>query len=222
MRHRFGRVGVGAVGHAAFFGKVGGVSSGSGVAFDIPPLVPISSAYCVVGALVVATPFLVIEGALGGDGSFSGEVVGDVLEKLADDALAPEVLRHGLTDPERHYISDFSLDLSFSETWHRDRAFGGELEYSAFMLGVRFGGPRRYVPRYYVCGGFGWFDFDFDNRPDAGVPGPYVGAGLEVFPRENLSLALDWKGHFFFGDDDAGAPVDGGASQTSLLFSWYW
>jgi hypothetical protein len=203
VRERFGRVGVGVVGHASFFGDVGGLSSGTGVVVDIPPLVPINTvSYLGWAAMAQGAP------------SF--------LEELREQTLTAEAVQSGVTFPYRRYVSEFSLDLSVSDTAHRDESFGGELDYTGVMIGVRLGGPRYRVPRYYVCGGFGWFDFDYDNRPDAGVPGPYVGAGLEVFPRENLSLALDWRGHFYFGEDDAGAPVDGGASQTSLVFSWYW
>jgi len=220
--YRFGRIGVGVVAHSGFFGGVKGVSSGTGVVIDVPPLVPVISAIYLLGTVAVAVPLFIAEGSVGGDGSFAREVVGDVSAGLAESVLTPEALGHGLEFPERRYISEFSLDASYAGTWHHDRAFGGDLEYSAFLIGVRFGGPRRYVPRYYVCGGFGWFDFDYDNRPNASLPGPYVGGGLEVFPNESLSLALDWRGHFFFGDDDARARVEGGASQTSLVFSWYW
>ena len=204
MRERFGRVGVGAVCHASFFGKVEGLSSGSGIVFDIPPLVPINTVTYLIWA------------GLGG----SPEAIEDLRKQLLD----PSVLQDSVSFPYRRYVSDFALDFSGSDTSHRDEAFGGELDYTALMIGARLGGPRYRVPRYYLRGGFGWFDFEYDNRPDAGVPGAYVGAGLESFfeDYEGLSVALDWRGHFFFGDDDAGAPVDGGASQTSLVLSWYW
>lgn len=203
-RLRFGRVGVGVVGHAGFFGEVGGLSSGSGIVIDIPPLVP-----------VYTVTYLGWAMAAGGEAP-------RFMEELREQLLSTKALQDGVSVPYGRYISDFALDLSVSDTLHRDKAFGGELDYTALMIGVRLGGPRYRVPRYYVRGGFGWFDFDYDNRPDAGLPGPYVGAGLEVFPNERLSLAIDWRGHFFFGDDDSGAPVSGGASQTSLVVSWYW
>ncbi|MHC5056088.1 MAG: hypothetical protein ACYTKD_15390, partial [Planctomycetota bacterium] len=62
MRYRFGRVGTGVVGHASFFGEVGGLSSGAGVVIDFPPLVPVNSAVCILGTAVVTAPFWIIEG----------------------------------------------------------------------------------------------------------------------------------------------------------------
>ena len=56
---------MGVVCDTSFFGEVGGLSSGTGVVFDIPPLVPVNYAYCVLGTVVVLAPFLAIEAALG-------------------------------------------------------------------------------------------------------------------------------------------------------------
>ena len=200
----FGYASLGAVVHADFFGQIKGLDSGSGFTVTVPPLAP---AVFVFYAIAVAD---VLEG---GDGAG--------FDLLAD-AAGEEAFTSGFRDPTRRYISDFSIDLSFATSRHQDRDFGGSLDYWSILLGVRLAGPRRYVPRYYFSGGLGWYSFDYDNRPNAGVPGPYWGAGLELFHGPHLALGVDYKFHYYFGDDDAGVPVDGGARQLGVLMSFYW
>jgi hypothetical protein len=197
----FGRASIGAVVRADFFGKIDGLGSGTGFSIDLPPFAPVALALACVD---IAAAF---EGA--NNTAFSS-IAGE------------EVWQSGISDPTRYVVSDFSMDFSFSRTTHRDLYFGGGLDYTSVMLGVRLAGPRRYVPRYYITGGWGWYDFAYDARPDAGVTGPYVGAGLEVLPNRSLSLAVDYKAHFYFGDDDDGVPVDGGARQLAVTVGLYW
>ncbi len=196
----FGRASIGAVVRADFFGNVDGLGSGTGFSIDLPPFAPVA----------LALTCIDIAAALDG------------VDVGLSYAVGPEVWQSGISDPTRYVVSDFSMDFSFSRTTHRDLAFGGGLDYTSVMLGVRLAGPRRYVPRYYITGGWGWYDFDYDARTDADVHGPYVGAGLEVLPTRALSIALDYKAHFYFGDDDAGVPVDGGARQLAVTMGLYW
>jgi hypothetical protein len=196
----FGRASIGAVVQADFFGKVDGIGDGTGFAIDLPPFAPV--------ALVLTGIDIAV--ALEGGNMGVSYMVGE------------EAWQSGFSDPTRYVVSDFSMDFGFSLTTHDDEAFGGKLDYTSVMLGVRLAGPRRYVPRYYLTGGWGWYDFDFDSRPDADVHGPYAGAGLEVMPNRNLSLAVDYKAHFYFGEDDMGVPMDGGARQVAVTMGLYW
>ncbi|MHC5054847.1 MAG: outer membrane protein [Planctomycetota bacterium] len=196
----FGRASIGAVVHADFFGKVDGLDPGTGFSIDLPPFAPVA----------LALTCIDIAAALEG------------VDVGLSYAVGPEVWQSGVSDPTRYVVSDFSMDFSFSLTTHDDEASGGKLDYTSLMVGVRLAGPRRYVPRYYLTGGWGWYDFDFDSRPDADVHGPYAGAGLEIMPSRNLSVALDFKAHFYFGDDDAGVAMDGGARQVAVTMGLYW
>ncbi len=206
-RGGFGYASAGAIAHARFFGEITGLEPGTGVTFTVPPLAP--------AAFVLTTVMFVAELEAGGSGDLTGAVAG---------TFGKEAYLSGVSDPSKQYISDFSIDLSFSLARHRDSAFGGSLTYTAWLLGVRLAGPRRYVPRYYLTGGWGWYGFQYDSpaRANAAIGGPYWGFGLEMFPGPRLALGVEYKMHFYFGSDEAGVPVDGGVMQLAAFVSAYW
>ncbi len=197
----FGYISAGFIARADFHGEINGIEPGTGgtVTFTLAP-----------GILV---GFLAIAAALAAGGAPSGLALGGPEGGMWDS---------GFSDPERVVISEFSVDFTFSGTHHRDRDYGGSLDYSAFLLGVRLGGPRRYSPRYYFTGGWGVYGFNYDNRPDAHVHGPYIGGGLEIFADPSVTVGVDYKAHYFIGDDDAGVLVDGFAGQLALVLPGYW
>jgi hypothetical protein len=203
----FGYASIGYLVHADFFGNIEGVDSGTGLAITVPPLAP---AAFVLTAVVVAVE---LEGGGGGD-----------LTAAVIDSLPEETVLSGWSDPNRVYISDFSVDLTYSTSRHDDLDHGGSLEYSAWLVGLRLAGPRRYLPRYYLSGGWGFYDLEYDAaaRADADVGGPYLGLGFEILANPNVAFAIEYKSHFYFGDDDAGVPLDGGHRQFGLLMCAYW
>ena len=52
--------------------------------------------------------------------------------------------------------------------------------------------------------------------------GPYWGLGLEFFFDENAAFGVEYRMHFYFGDDQAGVPVDGGHRQVAVSVAAYW
>ncbi len=208
LYNNFGYFSVGAVAHAKFFGEIKGLDSGSGFTITVPPIVPL--------AFMCVATVAIIEAYGEGDGSLTAGAA-----SAFDD---PAIWRSGVIDPRHHVITDFSLDLSYSSTRHNDTAFGGSLDYDAVILGVRFAGPRRFVPRYYFVAGYGlyYFDYTAPERVDASVGGPYWGGGLELCSGSPFSFAVDYKVHHYFGDDDEGEPVEGGVGQLAILMSLYW
>ena len=133
-------------------------------------------------------------------------------------------LDSGFSDPRRRVLSDLSVDLSFMSTSHADQTYGGRLSYTAGRIGVRVGGNRRIRPRPFICGGWGWYSFDFDSlqRSDAFVSGPWCGAGAEFFVTKGFAVALDGRAHFSFGEDDDGRLLDGGLAYGNVSVSFYW
>jgi len=205
----FGSFSIGYVTNASFYGNVDGLGTGSG----FTTTVPLSKGVLAVAAVTV---LLVAAAAAAGDGS-------DInLGPGGGGGTDPEFWHSGVSDQSREIISDLSFDFTLSRTWFKDELAGGDLDYFAFLFGLRLGGPRRYKPRYYFTGGYGYYSFGYDNRADARVTGPYVGGGLEWFPDSNVALNLDYKVHYYFGDDDAGDPVDGACGQLSAQIAWYW
>ncbi len=210
----FGYVSAGFIARADFHGDINGIDPGTGATVTLP-LGPGVVAIVVVVAMAAA----IADGtASGGDGNAF-----DFIDGLLDMG-GPEsgVWDSGFSDPQRMVISEFALDFTISGTHHRDRAAGGSLDYSAFLLGVRLGGPRRYSPRYYFTGGWGGYRFNYDNRPDAHVHGPYLGGGLELFADPGVTVGVDYKAHYFIGDDDAGVLVDGFTGQLGIVLTGYW
>jgi len=205
----FGSFSLGYVARADFLGNVDGLDHGSG----FTTTVPLSRGMLAVAAVTV---LLVAVAAAAGDGTGI-----DIGSPGAGD-VDPSFWHSGVSDQSREVISDLSFDFTFSRTWYEDELYGGELDYFAFLLGLRLGGPRRYRPRYYFTGGYGYYSFGYDNRPDARVTGPYVGGGLEWFPEPDVALNIDYKVHYYFGDDDLGVPVDGACGQLSAQIAWYW
>ncbi len=199
---KFGYFSAGIIAYADFFGEIDGVGPGTGVTFYMPPGAPV--------ALALALPTLAL-----GDFELTAFAVDGLLKKTP-------LGISGVSEPSRRYLSDFSVDLSFSYSRHEDLAYGGALDYTSLLIGIRLAGPRNRVPRYYLCGGVGLHGFRYDRRPDALVFGPYWGFGLENFVTETCALGLEYRMHFYFGDDEAGVPVDGGARQLAALLSWYW
>jgi len=210
----FGCLSAGAIVHADFYGNVDGLGPGHGGTLTFP----LSEGVVTTAAVVVIVAAVAVALADGG-GDLSG--LGDFVSAAGDGCDADD-WHSGFGDPTREIISELSFDFTFSGTRHQDRAFGGKLDYFAFLLGMRLGGPRRYRPRYYLSGGWGVYSFNYDNRPYARVTGPYVGGGLELFPNPDVALGLDYKVHYYFGDDDAGVPVDGACGQFAAQVTWYW
>ncbi len=225
---RFGYSAVGVIPYSHFFGNVRGLSPGEGVTIYFPPLVPVQYVGVFAVAAVVTLPLAALEAALTGEVSEdSVQLFQETAEGLVEEMITLESTRSGfggaLSDVTYDILSDFSFDMAINFSRHTDDDYGGALNYTGILLGVRLAGPRRYVPRYYVCGGLGWYWFDFDNRPDASVPGPYVGVGAEFFtPGDAMVLGIEYRANFYFGDDEAGDPVDGGQGQLSLLLASYW
>ncbi|MHC5058527.1 MAG: hypothetical protein ACYTKD_28040 [Planctomycetota bacterium] len=215
-QRRFGYFSVG-LARADFFGDVKGVDGGTGVTVYAPPMIPVSFA-AVAGAVVTGIVGGAVEARIRDELSEEGfEVDPDpeltsgfmesTLHDIGNTMLTTEGMKSGVSDSRRRYVSDFSVDLSVSHTVHNDLAYGGDLEFTSWLLGVRLAGPRRYRPRYYACGGVGWHSLDCDLRPDADVFGPYAGGGLELFVSENTALGLEYRAVFFFGEDGDGIPV---------------
>ncbi len=192
------------VAYADFFGEVKGLELGTGTSITLP----IPPWLFVFGVLIVLSE---------GDIDLSGIEI-DIEGDPAD------VWASGWVDAKRYVVSEFSMDVTVSPGRHRDLLEGGSLDYSALLLGVRLAGPRWRVPRYYVSGGYGWYAFDYSApaRADAHLGGPYLGLGLELFLAEHLSVALDYKMHFYFGEDLAGDLVDGGYRQVGVQLSLNW
>lgn len=202
----FGYLSIGAIARADFFGNVDGLEPGTGGTVTFP----LSEGVLAVAAVTV----LLVAAAVAAEGELDLSGLGGPSREGTWDS--------GISDPSRVVISECSFDFTMSRTWHEDKLFGGQLDYFAFLLGMRLGGPRRYVPRYYFSGGYGFYSFGYDNRPDARVTGPYVGGGLEVFADPGMTLGLDYKVHYYFGDDEEGDPVDGACGQLSANITWYW
>jgi hypothetical protein len=204
----FGSFSVGYVTRADFLGNVDGLGTGSGLTTTIP----LSEGILAVAFVTV----LLVAVAAASDGSHVD------LGGVGPGGGSSSDWHSGVSDQSREIISDLSFDFTISRTWFEDEQFGGDLDYFAFLFGVRLGGPRRYKPRYYFTGGYGYYSFGYDNRPDARVTGPYLGGGLEWFPDSSVALGLDYKVHYYFGDDEAGVPVDGANGQLSAQITWYW
>jgi len=203
----FGSFSIGYVANADFFGNVDGLGTGSGFTTTIP----LSE-----GILAVAAVTVIIAAVAAASGG------GDIDLSGVGSGSDPTTWHSGISDQSREIISDLSFDFTLSRTWFEDQLAGGDLDYFAFLFGIRLGGPRRYRPRYYFTGGYGYYSFGYDNRADARVTGPYVGGGLELFADSNVALGLDYKVHYYFGDDEAGVPVDGACGQFSAQVTWYW
>lgn len=216
----FGYVGLGYTAYADFFGQIKGLEPGAGFTVTVPPFMP--AAFVLAGAAVAWDIAMLCAAAESGSNDIP---LIDPAAVLAECADAGGFLA-GVADPSRHIISEFSIDLSYSCSTHHDNDAGGELTYQAILLGIRLGGPRQYVPRYYLCGGYGYFIFDYEADPpsryDAYVWGPYWGFGLEIFPGPSVSLGFEFKMHFYFGEDESGKPVDGGHRQIAACMTMYW
>jgi hypothetical protein len=223
---RFGSLSVGIIPRADFYGNIDGLEPGHGATVTFPLSKGIVASAVVV-VIVAALAYALAEGGGGswsggggGGGGWSGSGGGSGGPVSGEEESS--FWHSGVGDQSHEIISELSFDFTFSGTRHQDRDFGGKLDYFAFLLGMRLGGPRRYVPRYYLSGGWGVYSFNYDNRAYARVTGPYVGGGLEWFPQPDVALGLDYKVHYYFGDDDAGVPVDGACGQLSAQATLYW
>lgn len=131
--------------------------------------------------------------------------------------------KSGMIDKRAAVFSDLAVDFTLSYSEHRDTASGGMLKYTSGLVGVRLGGWRAYIPRWYLTGGIGIHDLRFENRPNANVGGPYFGAGLEFFLGDgNHALALDYKASFYLWSDSDDPVLNGGSQGFSVLLSLYW
>ncbi len=131
--------------------------------------------------------------------------------------------KSGMVDKRAAVFSDVAVDFTLSYSEHRDTASGGMLKYTSGLVGVRLGGWRAYIPRWYLTGGVGIHDLRFDNRPNANAAGPYFGAGLEFFlGNGNQALALDYKASFYLWNDSDDPVLSGGSQGFSVLLSLYW
>ena len=201
----FGYVSAGYVARADLYGEIDGIEPGTGWTVTLP-LAP--------GTLYVALVAVLVLAAAEGGGDLSG------LDFVAG---SDEVIWHsGMSDPRHFVISELSFDLTFSTSRHRDSQEGGSLDYSAFLVGMRLGGPRRYVPRYYFTGGWGWYGFRYDERTEAHVTGPYMGGGLELFADPRITFGVDYKVHYCLGEDEDDEPVDAAMGLLTANVTWYW
>ena len=206
----FGYLSGGVVARSEFFGDVKGVEPGTGLTFTVPPLAP---------ATFALTTVVVLGLAGGGDGEVFGlyGVMGE-----------PAIWTSGVSDASKEIISDLSFDLNFSWSDHHDATYNDTMSFTAVSLGARIGGARRWIPRFYFCGGWGWYGLDFEApaRTDAYPSGPYWAAGAEFFvngaPGAYGALGIEYREHYFLGDDTAGNPIEGGCRQLCLQISAYW
>jgi len=190
--HGIGYISAGAVVHSRFAGDEKGIEPGTGWSITMPPLLPIS------GIGVCAVAAIEMEG--GGDGSLT--------TGLAPILVAPGLVA-GVSDQDRHLVSEFSIDLTFSESWHDDVDFGGRVNYESWLLGFRASGPERYTPSYSFTAGWGWHRLESDSRPDAKAEGPYLGAALQVFLCREVRVMAEMRRHFFTTDIRGDPPADG-------------
>ena len=204
----FGYLSAGLVARADLYGEIDGIEPGTGATVTFP-LAPGMLYVALVAALVVAAAEGGVDLDLSGLDS-SGGPGGE------------EIWHSGMSDPSHVVISELSFDFTFTGTHHRDSLEGGYLDYTAFLVGMRLGGPRRYVPRYYACGGWGWYGLRYDNRTEAHVTGPYVGGGLELFADPRITFGVDYKVHYCIGEDEEGEPVNGATGLLSANVTWYW
>jgi hypothetical protein len=131
--------------------------------------------------------------------------------------------KSGMVDKRAAVFSDVAVDFTLSYSKHRDTKNGGMLKYTSGLVGVRLGGWRAYIPRWYLTGGVGIHDLRFENRPNANAAGPYFGAGLEFFlGNGNRALALDYKASFYLWNDSDDPVLNGGSQGFSVLLSLYW
>jgi hypothetical protein len=131
--------------------------------------------------------------------------------------------KSGIVDKRAAVFSDLAVDFTLTYSEHRDTANGGILKYASGLVGVRLGGWRAYIPRWYLTGGVGVHGLHFENRPAVNVAGPYCGGGLEFFLGQgNQALALDYKASFYLWNDTEGPALDGGSQGFSVLYSLYW
>jgi hypothetical protein len=179
-----GYASLGGVLQTNFAGNEKGIEPGSGWSITMPPLLPVS-----IAALQ------------------AGTVGGDPAQAL--NAILSASAVSGVADQSRVLVSEASLDVTFSESWHRDADFGGHIEYESWLLGVRFGGPERYVPSYSFSGGWGWHKFECDSRPNASAEGPYLGAALQFFIVREVRIIAELRRHFFTADIVGDPPRDG-------------
>ncbi|MHC4506725.1 MAG: hypothetical protein ACYTFI_25830 [Planctomycetota bacterium] len=205
----FGYLSAGYVARADLYGEIDGIEPGSGWTTTLP-LAP--------GTLYVALVAVVVVAAASGDGG-GGDL--QALDLLDLDGLDEGTWHSGMSDPRHVVVSELSFDLTFSTSRHRDSQEGGSLDYTAVLVGMRLGGPRRYVPRYYFTGGWGWYGFRYDERTEAHVRGPYVGGGLELFADPWVALGLDYKVHYCLGEDEDDEPVDAAMGLFSANITWY-
>ena len=215
------------VAHSDFFGEIRGVGPGQGMTLYLPGMAAVQTVMALGTTAVIVVPFAAIEAASGGDGSATGQLFGDLFGDLLEEFVTPETIQSGfdgaLADVTRNVLTDLSFDLSFTMTEHEDLEHGGYLHYSGLLAGVRGAGARERIPRVYIAGGIGWYSFNYDNRPNAYVFGPYASVGAEFFnPAGWMCLGVEYRAHFYFGEDSTGVPVDGGVGQTSILAGFYW
>lgn len=220
--HSFGYFSVGPIVYAKFFNQVKGLSAGQGFSVTVPPFWPVGYALTLGAATVVTLPVMVLEAEGDGDMSASANVFAGTYDGIAETALSPSTLSHGYRDPDNRYISDFSLDLTYSFTNHEDEFNpGSSLNYQSLLFGVKFAAPAWRIPKYYVRGGVGIHYFHYTARPDGTIPGLYAGVGFEMLTSQTSMVGLEFLSHFYFGEDDAGAVVDGGVGQMLLNMSFY-
>ncbi len=168
---RFGSFSMGIIPRADFYGNIDGLGPGHGATATFP----LSEGVVVTAIVVVVVAAIAVAIAEGGGGDLGG-LGGDWGSGNWD----IDSWHSGLGDPSREIISELSFDFTFSGARHQDLLAGGKLDYFAFLLGMRLGGPRRYVPRYYLSGGWGVYSFNYDNRPYARVTGAVCGRRARV------------------------------------------
>lgn len=196
----FGYASAGWIAYADFFGEVDGLDPGAGFSITLP----IPPWLFVFAALVIVSE---------GDIDLDLQVEGD----------SADVWSSGYAARERGVISEFSMNVTFSSTRHRDE-LGGYLDYDAVLLGARLAGPRWRPVRPYFDAGYGWYFLQYDapTRAEANIGGPYIGGGVELFAREKLSVSIDARAHLYLGENVTGELVEGGARQVGVVFTGYW
>jgi len=199
--HGIGYISMGVVAHSRFAGDEKGIEPGTGWSITVPPLLPVS-----VAALGAA---LWLEGQ-GGTGTLG----------IAPEILAPSLIS-GVSDEKRHVVSEFSMEVTFSESWHDDVDFGGRVNYESWLIGFRASGPERYMPSYSFTAGWGFHRFEMDSRPDARAEGPYLGAALQIFVDREVRLLAEMRRHFFT-TDISGDPPEDGAWQAVIGITGAW
>lgn len=238
LSHKFRYFSIDAIASARFHNGPSGLNSGAGISISVPPFLPVGTAITALGTVgggvvgVFSGEYIDIPA--GDDNPLAaaaavintGLVVGNFgvgaaqgLEATGKTVLKPEMLTHGVRN-KNSYISDISVDLSYSFTRHED-TLGDFLNYHSILLGAKLASPAWLVPKYYARGGVGMHYFWFSDRPDFSTPGLFAALGFEFQASGTETLGIEYMTHYYVGQDTADIPSGSGLNQWSFCLTKY-